>query len=79
MVCSGVMAPTVRFHAMSSRIPPTITRIELRERFRDLPPPTPDDVSITLDGRRLDTPEKVRQFLLEVAAIREAEQERDHA
>jgi hypothetical protein len=64
---------------MSSRIPTTITRIELHERFRDLPPPTPDDVSITLDGRRLDTPEKVRQFLLEVAAIREAERERDHA
>jgi hypothetical protein len=64
---------------MSSRIPTTITRIELRERFRDQPPPTPDDVSITLDGRRLDTPEKVRQFLLEVAAIREAERERDHA
>jgi hypothetical protein len=64
---------------MSSRIPATITGVELRARFRNLPPPTSDDVSITLDGRRLDTPEKVRQFLLEVAATREAERERDHA
>ena len=63
---------------MGTRIPLTITRAELEERFRDLPPPTPDDVSITLDGRRLDSPEKVRQFLVEVAAIREAEQERHH-
>ena len=52
-----------------------ITWDELRERFQDLPLPTPDDVSITLDGRRLDTPAKVRAFLLEVASVREAEQE----
>jgi hypothetical protein len=63
---------------MSSRIPATITGAELRERFRDLPPPTTDDVSIALDGRRLDTPDKVRAFLLEVAAIRGAEQENTH-
>jgi hypothetical protein len=52
-----------------------ITWDELRERFRDLPPPTPDDVSITLDARRLDTPAKVRAFLLDVASVSEAEQE----
>jgi hypothetical protein len=31
-------------------------------------PPTSDDVSITCDGRRLDTKEKVLEFLAEVAA-----------
>jgi hypothetical protein len=30
--------------------------------------PTPDDVSVTLDGRRLDSKEKVMAFLAEVAA-----------
>ena len=29
-------------------------------------PPTSDDVSITIDGRRLDTEEKVLEFLAEV-------------
>lgn len=38
-----------------------------------LPPPTDDDVSITNDGRRLDTKEKVIEFLAELAADREAE------
>jgi hypothetical protein len=64
--------------SMSSRIPDTVTHTESRERFRDLPRPTPGDVSITLDGRRLDTPDKVRAFLVEVAAIREAEQDTTH-
>jgi hypothetical protein len=57
-------------------MPATITQAALRERFRDLPPPTDDDVSVALDGRRLDTPDKVRAFLVEVAAVREAERER---
>jgi hypothetical protein len=35
----------------------------LRQRFANLPPPSADDVSITTDGRRLDTPAKVRAFL----------------
>lgn len=30
---------------------------------RELPPPTDDDVSITLDGVRLDTKEKVIAFI----------------
>ena len=33
-------------------------------------PPTPDDVSITLDGRRLDSKEKVLEFLAEIQAER---------
>lgn len=31
-------------------------------------PPTEDDVSITRDGRRLDTPDKVRAFIEEINA-----------
>ncbi len=31
-------------------------------------PPTSDDVSVTLDGRRLDTKEKVLAFLAEIEA-----------
>lgn len=33
-------------------------------------PPTDDDVSITLDGRRLDTPAKVIAFVDEINASR---------
>jgi hypothetical protein len=35
-------------------------------------PPTPDDVSITLDGRRLDFKEKVLEWLAEIEAERKA-------
>ncbi|MGH9139148.1 MAG: hypothetical protein ACRD0G_19230, partial [Acidimicrobiales bacterium] len=42
------------------------TREQIREMFSGLPPPTADDVPITRDGRRLDTPEKVRAFLDEL-------------
>ena len=35
-------------------------------------PPTPDDVSITLDGRRLNSKEKVLEFLAEIEAERAA-------
>ena len=44
-----------------------------REMNRALPPPTDDDVSITKDGRRLDTKVKVLAFLAELEAEREAE------
>ena len=37
-------------------------------------PPTDDDVSITADGRRLDTPEKLIAFVDEINAQRAAEQ-----
>ena len=32
--------------------------------------PTPDDVTILLDGRRLDTPEKVRAYVAQFIAER---------
>ena len=35
-------------------------------------PPTPDDVSVTLDGRRLDSKEAVLAWLAEVESDREA-------
>lgn len=37
-------------------------------------PPTDDDVSITVDGVRLDTPEKVIAFIDEINAQRAPEQ-----
>jgi len=48
---------------------------EFNELFRDAPPPTADDVSITSDGRRLDTAEKVIEFFAELEAERIAEAE----
>jgi hypothetical protein len=39
-------------------------------------PPTDDDVPITRDGRRLDTPDKVIAFLEEINARRDAETRR---
>jgi hypothetical protein len=38
-----------------------------RDLFGDAPP-TEDDVPIARDGRRLDTPEKVRAFLEEISS-----------
>ncbi len=45
---------------------------ELREVFSDLPPRTADDVSITADGRRLDSVEAVQAFLAELDCLRAA-------
>ena len=47
-------------------------RDEFNALFAGLQPPTDDDVSITADGRRLDTPEKVVAFLEEINAERAA-------
>jgi hypothetical protein len=49
-----------------------LTWEEWTEMSRDLPPPTDDDVSITNDGRRLDTAEKVIEFFAELEAERSA-------
>jgi hypothetical protein len=51
---------------------PVLTAEELFESIRHAPPPTADDVPVTLDGRRLDTPEKVRAWVDEVNVAREA-------
>jgi hypothetical protein len=51
---------------------PVMTGDEWVERMRHARPPTPDDVPITRDGRRLDSPEAVRAWLADLAARREA-------
>jgi hypothetical protein len=53
---------------------------ELDARLRAASPRTPDDVSITSDGRRLDSKEAVLAWWADVASDIEAEQvQRDHA
>lgn len=44
----------------------------VEEFFADAAPPTEDDVPITRDGRRLDTPAKVIAFIDEINAARNA-------
>ncbi|MDP9402656.1 MAG: hypothetical protein M3P85_04840 [Actinomycetota bacterium] len=45
---------------------------DLKAKMEAGGPPTSDDVSITTDGRRLDSKEKVLEFLAELEAEREA-------
>lgn len=51
-------------------VAPVLTFEELAEAVRSAPTPTADDVSITWDGRRLDTKEKVLAFVAELEAAR---------
>lgn len=51
------------------------TVYEMMEVLRNAPPRTSDDVSITRDGERLDSAEKVRAWVARENALR-AEQER---
>lgn len=50
-----------------------LTRKEFNEMLRDAPPPTADDVSITNDGRRLDSKEAVLEFFAQLDAELAAE------
>jgi hypothetical protein len=52
---------------------PVLTAEELIERVRHAAPPTPDDVTILWDGRRLDSREAVMEWLAEVEARRSEE------
>jgi len=45
---------------------PVLTAEELIEHVRNAGPPTPDDVTILWDGRRLDSREAVMEWLAEV-------------
>jgi hypothetical protein len=45
-----------------------LSREEFNEMLRDAPEPTADDVSMTRDGRRLDSKEAVIEFFAELAA-----------
>ena len=44
----------------------SVRRLTIEELFRDAGPPTDDDVPIALDGRLLDTPEKVIAHIDEI-------------
>jgi len=47
-----------------------MTAEELIARMRHAGPPTADDVSVTFDGRHLDSSEAVRAWLADLAACR---------
>lgn len=49
---------------------PGLTFEDLADAVRRAPSPTADDVSITWDGRRLDSKEKVLRFLAELEVAR---------
>jgi len=51
---------------------PVMTGDEWVGRMRHARPPTPDDVPIKRDGRRLDSPEAVCAWLADLAARRPA-------
>ena len=53
-----------------------VGRWTIEEFFRDLRPPTDDDVPIALDGTPLDTADKVLAYLREIDAVREANERR---
>ena len=46
------------------------TVVEWAERMHSAGPPTEDDVTVLLDGRRLDSRESIEAWLTEVDAIR---------
>lgn len=56
--------------AECSRLRASYSRAELDELFAGALPPTEDDVSVTNDGRRLDSPEAVIAFFGELRAGR---------
>ncbi len=54
-------------------LPRAQTAEEVIERMRHARPPSPDDVTILWDGRRLDSREAVMEWLAEVDAKRAEE------
>jgi len=51
-------------------VQPVMTAEELAEALRHAPPATSDDVTILLDGRRIDSRESALAWLAELAAQR---------
>ncbi len=49
---------------------PVLTAEELIEHVRHAGPPTPDDVTILWDGRRIDSREAAMEWLAEIEAER---------
>ncbi len=58
-----------------SKVKASYDKAELDELFADAAPPTEDDVSVTNDGRRLDSAEAVIAFFEELREQRAAEEE----
>ena len=59
-------------------VPAHLSRDEIRETSRDLPPTSADDVPVTTDGVRLDTEEKVLAFLAQLERERQVGSSADH-
>jgi hypothetical protein len=55
------------------------TVAEWAERMHSAEPPTEDDVTVLLDGRRLDSRESVESWLRELEALRRLEAATDDA
>ncbi len=55
------------------------TVAEWADRMNSAAPPSDDDVSVLLDGRRLDSRESVELWLVEVAIIRDLEGPTHHS
>jgi hypothetical protein len=68
----GPAGSTRRYHEFMVA-EPVMTAEEWFEGMRDARPPTPDDVTILWDGRRLDSREAVMEWLVEVDAKRAEE------
>ncbi len=62
--------PNAQSPRYAGDVRPVLNLAELAESVRSAPRRSADDVSITLDGRRLDSKEKVLAFLAEVEADR---------
>lgn len=58
---------------------PVRTVEEVAEGLRHAPPPTPDDVTILWDGRRIDSKEAALQWIAELEAECAAHAARDSA
>lgn len=54
-----------------------ISAEEWERIVRSAAPPTADDCTITLDGRRIDTPEKLHAWLEELAELRALDDRHD--
>lgn len=65
-------ADTSRRYNVDVPARPVMTAEELIERMRHAGRPTADDVPVTFDGRRLDSPEAVKAWLADLAARRAA-------
>ncbi len=60
-------------YAEKVAVQPVLSLEELAEAMRHAAPATADDVTITLDGRRIDSREAAREWLAEIEVVRAAE------